>query len=161
MEARALQADALEQLGYQAESAVWRNFYLTAAQELRQGPPALPGVRLGSGVNKAMTPSMALDLLGVRLNGPEATGVRLSFTIELDGFAPIALGVQNGTIHYVEGRAAVDPDAVIRTTRETFLDFAFDRAGPDALDVDGDRAALDHLAQLLDTFEIFFPIVTP
>ncbi len=161
MEARALQADALEQLGYQAESAVWRNFYLTAAQELRQGPPALPGVRLGSEVNKAMTPSMALDLLGVRVNGPKAAGVRLSFTIELDGFAPIALGVQNGTIHYVEGRPAVDPDAVIRTTREVFLDFAFGRAGADVLDVDGNRAALDQLAQLIDTFELFFPIVTP
>src|SRR5690606_34336859 len=30
-EARELQADALEQLGYQAESGPWRNFYLTGA----------------------------------------------------------------------------------------------------------------------------------
>ena len=36
-EARELQAAALEQLGYRAESAPWRNFYLTAAQELRDG----------------------------------------------------------------------------------------------------------------------------
>ncbi len=36
-EARALQADALEQLGYQAESGPWRNFYLSAAKELRDG----------------------------------------------------------------------------------------------------------------------------
>jgi alkyl sulfatase BDS1-like metallo-beta-lactamase superfamily hydrolase len=35
--ARALQADALEQLGYQAESGPWRNFYLSAAKELRDG----------------------------------------------------------------------------------------------------------------------------
>ena len=39
---RALQADALEQLGYQAESGPWRNFYLTAAQELRSGVAPLP-----------------------------------------------------------------------------------------------------------------------
>lgn len=32
-----LEADALEQLGYQAESGPWRNFYLTGAQELRNG----------------------------------------------------------------------------------------------------------------------------
>ena len=38
--ARDLQADALEQLGYQAESGPWRNFYLTAAQELRDGVAA-------------------------------------------------------------------------------------------------------------------------
>ena len=36
-DARNLEADALEQLGYQAESGPWRNFYLTGAQELRNG----------------------------------------------------------------------------------------------------------------------------
>ncbi len=35
--ARDLQADALEQLGYQTESGPWRNFYLSAVQELREG----------------------------------------------------------------------------------------------------------------------------
>jgi linear primary-alkylsulfatase len=38
--ARALGADALEQLGYASESATWRNAYLLGALELRQGPPA-------------------------------------------------------------------------------------------------------------------------
>ncbi|WP_299494059.1 alkyl sulfatase dimerization domain-containing protein [uncultured Shewanella sp.] len=32
-----LQADVLEQLGYQAESGPWRNFYLSGATELRNG----------------------------------------------------------------------------------------------------------------------------
>ena len=36
-EARALAADAFEQLGYLAESATWRNAYLLGAQELRDG----------------------------------------------------------------------------------------------------------------------------
>ncbi len=36
-QARYLCADALEQLGYQAESGTWRNAYLTAAKELREG----------------------------------------------------------------------------------------------------------------------------
>ncbi|NCX32239.1 MAG: MBL fold metallo-hydrolase, partial [Actinobacteria bacterium] len=40
--ARSLQARALEQLGYQAESATFRNAYLMGAMELRQGPPANP-----------------------------------------------------------------------------------------------------------------------
>jgi alkyl sulfatase BDS1-like metallo-beta-lactamase superfamily hydrolase len=39
--AKELQADALEQLGYQSESGPWRNFYLTAAQELRNGVAVL------------------------------------------------------------------------------------------------------------------------
>ena len=37
LEARNLEADALEQLGYQTESGPWRNFYLTGAQELHNG----------------------------------------------------------------------------------------------------------------------------
>jgi alkyl sulfatase BDS1-like metallo-beta-lactamase superfamily hydrolase len=41
-QARDLQADALEQLGYQAESGPWRNFYLTGAKELRDGVTKLP-----------------------------------------------------------------------------------------------------------------------
>lgn len=35
--AKNLQADNFEQLGYQAESATWRGFYLTGAKELREG----------------------------------------------------------------------------------------------------------------------------
>ena len=46
--ARDLQADALEQLGYQAESATFRNAYLQGAQELRNGTlPRGPGRRGG------------------------------------------------------------------------------------------------------------------
>ena len=39
--ARRRRADgtSFEQMGYMAESAPWRNFYLTGALELRQGPP--------------------------------------------------------------------------------------------------------------------------
>ena len=38
--AKELEADALEQLGYQAESGIWRNHYLTGAFELRNGIPS-------------------------------------------------------------------------------------------------------------------------
>src|SRR5690606_21112236 len=84
MEARALQADALEQLGYQAESGPWRSFYLTAAQELRQGPPPLV-VRSAEkpDVMAAMTVEMLLQFVGVHLNGPAASDTRLAFTLEV------------------------------------------------------------------------------
>lgn len=41
-EARNLQADAFEQLGYQSEAATWRNFYFVGAYELRNGVPTTP-----------------------------------------------------------------------------------------------------------------------
>lgn len=41
-QAKYLCADALEQLGYQAESGAWRNAYLVAASELRNGTDMYP-----------------------------------------------------------------------------------------------------------------------
>lgn len=50
MDARLLQAAALEQPGYQAESGPWRNFYLTGAEELRYGVDSSAGATLKGGL---------------------------------------------------------------------------------------------------------------
>ncbi len=70
-EAKELEADALEQLGYQAESAIWRNHYLTGAQELRQGVGPKPA-KSNIDQLKAMTIDLYFDYLGICLNGPAA-----------------------------------------------------------------------------------------
>ena len=65
--ARNLCADALEQLGYQAESGAWRNAYLMGAAELRNGN--LSGrARTANGLTnsmRAMTVSMLLDYIAI------------------------------------------------------------------------------------------------
>ena len=84
-EARNLQADALEQLGYQSESGPWRDFYLTGAMELRSNGTLLKGLRgnaLGSGIVRSMTCELLLDLIGVRLNGPRAANFRIDVNLE-------------------------------------------------------------------------------
>jgi alkyl sulfatase BDS1-like metallo-beta-lactamase superfamily hydrolase len=73
--ARELEADALEQLGYQSESATWRNAYLEAALELRgKTLPARGGGTASPDVVQAMPLDDYFDYLGVRLNGPKAEG---------------------------------------------------------------------------------------
>ena len=73
--AKDLQADALEQLGYQAESGPWRNFYLTGAKELREGVAQLPTPNTASpDTVRAMTLDMFFDYLGVRLDSAESRG---------------------------------------------------------------------------------------
>src|SRR3546814_9702802 len=58
-DARNLQADALEQLGYQAESGPRRNFYLTGAKELREGVTQLPTPNTAiTNIVRSMTPEM-------------------------------------------------------------------------------------------------------
>src|SRR5690606_17201573 len=78
--ARELQAATLEQLGYQAESGPWRNFYLTGAAELRGTAAPVGGARAAgqAGVVAAMTVEMVFDLLGVRVDGPRADGAELA-----------------------------------------------------------------------------------
>lgn len=67
LEARYLQADAFEQLGYSSESSVWRNAYLSGAGDLRKQSTddrKRNNVARGSLVEK-LTPRMLLDYLGI------------------------------------------------------------------------------------------------
>jgi len=76
--ARQLAADALEQLGYQAEAGTWRGAYLTGAQELRKGVPKVqPPSTLNADTLKAVNLELFFDFLGVRLNAAKAEGKRL------------------------------------------------------------------------------------
>ena len=69
-----MQADTLEQLGYQSESGPWRNFYLSGAQELRQGVRPIPVSLINGDVLKAMTIDMTFDYMAICLDGPKAAG---------------------------------------------------------------------------------------
>ena len=170
MEARALAADALEQLGYQAESGPWRSFYLTGAQELRTGPPPLALTNVPQpDVMAAMTVTMMLQYLGVRLNADRAAGVSLAFTVEVvdgDDAGVFAVGVQHGALHHTRGRGHERAEATVRTNRAALV--AAVSAGrleslvdADGASVDGRVEVLAEFSDLLDSFELFFPIVTP
>ena len=82
-DARYLCADALEQLGYQAESGPWRSAYLCAAQELRNGTNTDDATRSnGNGdVFLHMTPDMILDYLGIFVDTTKISD--LTFTANL------------------------------------------------------------------------------
>jgi alkyl sulfatase BDS1-like metallo-beta-lactamase superfamily hydrolase len=82
--ARSISADAMEQLGYQAENATWRNFYLTGAQELRQGKATSPLANEPSwDTLLAMPTPMLLDYMGVRLEAERAHGKVIGLNILL------------------------------------------------------------------------------
>ena len=82
-QARDLQADALEQLGYQAESGPWRNFYLTGAKELREGVKKLPTPNTASpDTVRAMTPEMFFDYLSVRVDRAKAGEAKMALNFD-------------------------------------------------------------------------------
>ncbi|MCZ4125092.1 alkyl sulfatase dimerization domain-containing protein [Streptomyces sp. H39-S7] len=82
-DARELQADAYEQLGYQSEGPQWRNLYLTAAQELRDGTPTT-GVQSTGSMETIMAMPLDLfpDYIAVRHDGPKAAGTNLVINLD-------------------------------------------------------------------------------
>lgn len=108
-EARYLAADAFEQLGYQAESSIWRNAYLMGSAELRNGT-------FHAGIDmefkrldmlKGMNPKMLLDFLGIVTDGnkleEENTKVKLYITDRYGEEQVFQLHVYHGTVLYYEG----------------------------------------------------------
>ncbi|MGW6456546.1 alkyl/aryl-sulfatase [Streptomyces sp. NPDC055078] len=171
-EARHLQADTLEQLGYQAESGPWRNEYLMGAFELRNGVRDLGKVQLATlEMLRAMTPDMLLDYAGIRLNGPRAwdrtSSFNWSFPQAGGTTASYAIRLRNGALVYTPGRVIDTPDASVTWEHESFhkvLCGASDlRSEIDAgaVRIQGDVSALTGLFDLLDEFPFWFPVVTP
>ena len=165
--ARALQADALEQLGYQPESAPWRNFYLSGALELRQGLPKGSNFRASEGIARGMPLENLFQAMAVRLNGPRADGVVLKINLQFDDVdTPYLLSVDNGVLFAFRDKLSDTPTATLRVSS---LDFkrlmlgiadAGELMGDERLTIEGDVGALAELAGLFDTFRRRFPIVT-
>jgi alkyl sulfatase BDS1-like metallo-beta-lactamase superfamily hydrolase len=167
-EARNLEADALEQLGYQAEAATWRNCYLTGAYELRNGKLVMQTGSGSADTVKAMTMPMFFDYMGVRLNGPKANGKKIVLNWNLtDVGEQYILNLENSALTYMSGQQAANADATLTLTRAT-LDAitlgqtTFEKAlASGDIKITGDGKKFVELLSLLDTFKADFNIVTP
>jgi alkyl sulfatase BDS1-like metallo-beta-lactamase superfamily hydrolase len=170
--ARELLADAFTQLGYQAESGPWRNFYLTGAKELRDGVMVLPAPTTASPDVVAATPtSLILDYLGIRLqhrDAAELTGSTLLVLTDVE--ERHLLELSNGVLHNrpVATDEEVTADATITATRVWLngLLAADDPAaalseGDGGVRIEGDPSSLLGVFDLLDEFPFWFDIVTP
>lgn len=170
--ARLLQADALEQLGYQSESGPWRDFYLTGAQELRSNGTILKGVR-GNANGPAFTSNMPLslicDLLGVRLNASRSADLYCSLRVVIndrerqDRVITIRGGVLSDR-QWVEGLAV---DAEVTASQDAFARLAgggleFEEfAQRDDVRMTGNVDLFAAFISTLDVFEFGFEIVLP
>lgn len=166
--ARRLQADALEQLGYQTESATWRNAYLTGAAELREGPSKAGRRTASADVLRAMTDAMFLDYLAISLNGDRAAGKTVAINwVQPDTGKRYALTVENGVFRYKADAQHASPQATLSMTRAVLTGVLLGQTTLHAetqagrARVDGDPQALGAWVALMDKFEPNFGIVTP
>ncbi|MFG3141896.1 alkyl/aryl-sulfatase [Streptomyces sp. NPDC048211] len=165
--ARDLQADAYEQMGYQAEGPQWRGIFLTAAMELRQGIQPATFATASPDTIMAMPIGILFDFAAVHLIGEKAADadLRIDFRFtDLDetwtmwvarGVLNARRGAHPGTRLTVTGPKAALVGALLKPAA------APDLARGGKITFDGDAAALQTLAGLLDEFDPDFPVVTP
>ncbi|MEU5628529.1 alkyl/aryl-sulfatase [Streptomyces tendae] len=147
-------------LGRAAENAVWRNFYLTGAQELVHGVEPVPKPTTGPDLQRALTVGQLVDGLAVRVNGPEAWSLRLAIDWHI-GDAYWHLRLANGVLTWTSN-ASPDPGTglTMTMTRAQLLAMLAGQ-GTDGITMTGDASQLAQLLSVLDRPDPRFPVVTP
>jgi alkyl sulfatase BDS1-like metallo-beta-lactamase superfamily hydrolase len=166
--AKELLARCFEQLGYVAESAPWRNFYLTGALELRQGPP-----------EKGITIDILLDMLqhapierflermAASLDGTKAADTKLKLNLVFSDLKEsYVLRIENAVMHHHKAPPAADANATLTLTKPFFLKMMTGQAGAkdlllsDQTRIDGSTLDLGRFFALIEKAPGTFPIVT-
>ncbi len=168
-EARNLGADALEQLGYQSESATWRNAYLQGAFELRHGlPQTLMRAPVSPDVVNALTVPLFFDYLGVRLNGPKAAGKHMVINWRFPDIAErYVLNLENCALTYLDDRSAAHAQVTVTLDRPVLSQLLLrhvtlvDAIGRGMITLEGDASKLSELFELIDEFHFLFEILEP
>ena len=170
--ARQLAADAMEQLGYQAESATWRNSYILGAHELRNASAAgTPrGVSISPDVVAVLPLGSFLEYLAIRVDGKKAEQLSAKFDWRLVSGKQVdaqRLTLSNGALNHLPGSHGPAADAVIEMTRQELARASAGRAALlAALDGGGIRVAGDTrlfraFVETLDEFDPMFNVVEP
>ncbi|MEU9337870.1 alkyl sulfatase dimerization domain-containing protein [Streptomyces sp. NPDC048290] len=173
-EARQLQADALEQLGYGSENGPWRNFYLMGAYELRNGPVGTP-TTISTDVLDALTLGQLFDSLAIRVDGPGSQDADLTIRWHLTDADPdgdtLTLRLRNGVLvhvaHPADAAPTGTPDAEFTLTEAELRAVLTGAVAPADLpsrpgvQVTGDPGVIATLLGHLDAPDPDFAIVTP
>ena len=159
---------AYEQLGFQSESSIWRNYYLAAAMELRNGINKDDAVNLANrDFVQAIPTADYFDALAVRVNPEKAkrdfvvnfafndTGEMFGVRIE-DGIA-----IQKKAAHYDDASIIVHLDRAdldeITLGNATFQG----KLARGAIKVEGNPLEFVQFLQTHDQFDLWFNVVSP
>lgn len=166
-EAKGLQADAYEQMGYQAEGPQWRGIFLTAARELREGILPARFSTASPDTVAAMPIDILFDYAAVHVVGEKAAEVDVRFDVDFtDRDETWTVWVRNGVLHARPGATDQAP-LTVRAPKTLAAAVLLEPAAASRLSaagtvtLDGDASVLDVYASVLDEFDPNFAIVTP
>jgi alkyl sulfatase BDS1-like metallo-beta-lactamase superfamily hydrolase len=162
-------ARSYDQLGYRAESAPWRDVYLTGAYELRHGPGAAPAnLTRAMDLLRAVPISLFFDSMATRLDGGKAADSQTVVNFVLSDLGEThVLWIDNAVLHHREGPPDPRADATVTMTHDFLLRLVTRQVGvrdalfSDEFEIDGSTPALVSFFGLLDPPDDRFPIVTP
>jgi alkyl sulfatase BDS1-like metallo-beta-lactamase superfamily hydrolase len=166
--AKDLLAKTYDQMGYQSEAATWRNSYLTAAMELREGPPT-KGIDKSFLIEALMqTPiERFLEAMAGGLDGPAADGKDLKINLVLtDTKESYVLWIENAVMHFKSAPADSSANATLTLTKPIFVKMIAGTAGvkdtlmSDDLKIGGSKIDLVRFFGLIDKAPGTFAIVT-
>lgn len=169
VKAKYLQANTLEQLGYQAENAGWRNSYLAAAFELRHGiPKKAKATKVGPDIIKAMSTELIFDFLGVRLNTEKALSHQFKINfIFPDRQEKFLVELRNAHLNNIENVQDKQAQLTVTINRQD-LDLlllkqqSFEQLITSGkMKLEGNGKVLGKLFTMMDEFPFWFNIVTP
>ncbi|MER5385655.1 alkyl sulfatase dimerization domain-containing protein [Streptomyces sp. NPDC002688] len=158
-------AGVYDRLGHGAENATWRNFYLTAALELREGPQADDVDPSNPEMVSALTVGMLLDSLAVRIDGPRAWDDRLTLDLVVtDEQRRHRVNLHNGALTHrampVHHTPKPHADLTLVLTKPQLLGLLAG-GGLEGIESDGDTALLARLVSYVGDPDTGFPVVTP
>ena len=165
-EARYLCADALEQLGYQAESGAWRNAYLVAAFELRNGTGLYPkAAQLGVGTTaQGMDAQTMLDYMGIIMDTEKLQNRSFTINLKLTDGDDYLLKIHHGVLLYYKDALSDEADLTISTPRIGIL--AITSGNQENIDKlinveKGDKALFQAFCDSMAAFDLYFNIIEP
>jgi alkyl sulfatase BDS1-like metallo-beta-lactamase superfamily hydrolase len=168
-DAKSLLAASYDQLGYQAESGPWRDVYLSAAFELRNGPPE-KGIDIAvmEDVLRQTPVRWFFDSMAARLNGPDAEDVELRVNfVFTDLGESYLLDISNAVLHHWPSSPDAEADATLNLSHGLFIQMLTGKAGlkdlmlSEELDLEGSKLDLLKFFSLFDQPDGRFNIVTP
>ena len=165
--ARRLLADSFEQQGYQAESAIWRNQFLSAAADLRSTGRTPPPNTQSNDMIAAVPTQLLLDAVATRY-APDRLG-RTPFAVNLSlTDRGESAGIEVGTNVLIGrmGAPAAVPAATLKGPRRLVLallvlKMPLTQVRAMGLEVEGDAAAVEALQAALDPMPGVFNIAEP
>ncbi|WP_371547853.1 MBL fold metallo-hydrolase [Streptomyces sp. NBC_00554] len=165
-EAKETLAGVYDRLGQGSENGPWRNFYLTAAMELRKGAGRVTLDTANAEMASALTVSMLLDSLAVRIDGPRAWNDRLTLDlVVIDEQRRHRVNLHNGALTHrampVHHTPKPHAGLTLILTRAELLGVLAGK-GLTGIETDGDPELLSRLLSYAsEPPDKAFPVVTP